>query len=885
MAGFLRPTWHAAPRHVIGNLRFTDRGVFAEYLLSATDFFYLDEDSQRDVATDHNLLYRHLPQRCTLSGLTAYRSVDDICRGMAVAGLPLAAREQYLAGRVDVPDISTCSTEWLSAIRTQWAPHFSAFGLRYRQPWLSVRLDFGRDGSSLLKSLKTRAAAPDYDDPAMIERYQRMSREIFDMIPSVFDPQPAAAQHIWWHWNATTSRGAWREPIPDVDPDPFAVLDESAFTPAYLDENAAELYGPDGVSADNPLVRVYRDPRDGIDDTYQAIAAVDNYPAGGLVFPRSMLFKLADDLSTPTIIIDWHEDLQLRPADKVHAEMIRMDRNLNDQWRQRGDVAGIDDELPRQKFLSRELATKCSAGSSVRAGSTAIWFSVAAGSPEEVAAGVKTLTSGLSKAAVEMTRWRGAQKSHLHVFIPGCEVISGVKNHRHPTTSDDLGALVPMVSSQLGDPFGVPLGLDITMPGMRDVGLCDVLGAPTRDKGAVLVAGGDPGRGKSTVVKTLEYSWAEIGARLGIIDPTQVREHERALAGVGDEDHRKLVIDAHRNLYSLDCVRLARRNADIIADLQRQGRSDIDEELLPQPTDHLLALLGVGADSAAGRRFQKLVAPRYLAANDIGDTHALINFLRDLPARDKTAADEQLLIGLEGLSADRHLRALFDRTLEVPDFNAYQIVIWNTAWLELPTSEETAAAHLHSEITPRQRAGRAIYGLAIDSTLQMFFSRPKEPAQLVVEECYDWIHSDAGAAAAYKLMTQGRKVNSGMTAVVQNPVKTFDRIGSEFITQRLLFGFKSSKMAQAALQWCDRDIERHPDLLRDYVKNTSPVIRGSRRNRRTARQHGRVIPGREGEAWWLDEIGNFGKIRAFTHPNPKVQAQFDTNPLTWTEAS
>ena len=877
--GFWRRAWHAAPRHVVGNLRFTDGGVFAEYLLSPTDFFYLGEDEQNAVADEHTLLYRRFPGRCALSGLTVYRDPADVCRAMTVAGISLDARREYLkADAIGIPDLSTARGDWLASIRTQWSPHFGGLPLRYRQGWLALRVDLGRDGHSVVTNVKTRLAGRDYDNPETIEHYRRVAEEMHAAIPTVFEPAPAAAEQIWWHWNATVSRGVWTEPLPDVAFDENAVLDESAFTPAYFDENAAELHGPTGLSADNPLTRVYRDAGEKIPDSYQALVPIDGFPAGGLVFPRSMLFKLADDLSTPKIVIDWHQDLLMNPAEQLHKDMVRMDLNISDQWQQRGTAAEVDNQLPRQLYLSRELASKCELGSVVRGGWPAVVFSVAAASPELVSAGVKLLTDKLATAAVEITRWRGAQKWLAHSFIPGSEAVSDVKKLRHRSTSDDLATLVPLVSSQLGDAFGVPLGLDVTMPGMQDVVLLDLLGAPTRGKGPVLCLGGDPGRGKSTTSKTLEYSWAEIGAQLGIIDPTQVREHERALRLI--DDSKKLVIDAHRNLYSLDCVRLARRNHDIIEQLTGQGRSDIDEEVLPQPTDHLLSLTGFGPDSEAGRRFQKHVAPMNLAARGIGSSRGLIEYLRQLPPSEKTAADEYLLIELEGLAADRHLRALWDENLVVPDFSNYQILIWNTAWLELPTSVETDTAHLHKEMTPRQRAGRAIYGLAIDTTMQLFFSRPKEQSQLIVEECYDWIHSTAGGKAAYKLMTQGRKVNSGMTAIVQNPVKTFNRIGAEFLTQRLNFGFKDSGMARDVLQWCGRDLDRHPDLLRHYIQDTSPVMRSNRRNRRLAHLHGRVIPGREGEAWLLDEVGNFGKLRAFTHPDPRVHALFDTNPLT-----
>ncbi|WP_441964659.1 ATP-binding protein [Mycolicibacterium houstonense] len=878
--GFLRRTWQSTPRHVIGNLRFTRGGVFAEYLVSPTSFFYLDEGDQEAAADDHVQLYRELPGRCSLDGLTVYREAEDVSRSMVIAGLPLSARNAYLSsGAAGVPNLSGLRREWYHSIQHEWEPHFRRLPLRYRQGWLTLRLDFGRDGDNLMENVSTNLAGEDYDDPEVIDRYRRLADTMAAAIPAVFEPTPAAAQQIWWRWNATLSRGVWREPLPDVPFDENAVLDESAFTPGFFDENAAEIYGPSGLNKDNSLVRIYRLEGEGIPDSYQAILPITKFTPAGLTFPRSALFKRADDLSTGGTVIDWHESLQLNPPKKIHDDMTKMNINIADQWDQRGVAAEVDSQLPRQLFLSRELASKCEEGSVVRAGHAGIVFTVAAPTPELVSEGVKRLKTELARAGIGFKRWRGAQKWLAHTLIPGAEAVSDMKKLRHPTTSDDLATLVPLVSSQLGDTFGVPLGLDITMPGMQDVVLSDLLGAPTRNKGATMTLGGDPGRGKSTCAKTLVHSWANVGARLALIDPTSVREHERALMAIAED--KKLVIDAHRNRYSLDCIRLARRNHAIIEDLHRQGRYDIEEDHLPQPTDHLLSLMGFPINSDPARRFQKHVAPRNLMANDIHDQWGLIEYLRDLPPHEKTPADETLINELEALAADRHLRALWDRELSVPNYEGFQVVVWNTAWLELATNEETTSAHLHEELTARQRAGRAIYGLAIDTTMQVFISRPQEQSMLVVEECYDWLNSAAGGKAAYRLMTQGRKSNSGMTAIVQNPVKTFNRIGSEFVTQKLNFGFKDPKMARLVLEeWCGRDLDRHPDLLRQYAQETSPVMRVSRRNRARAHLHGTVIPGREGEAWFLDETDNFGKIRAFTHPDPQLQKLFDTNPMT-----
>jgi hypothetical protein len=39
-----------------------------------------------------------------------------------------------------------------------------------------------------------------------------------------------------------------------------------------------------------------------------------------------------------------------------------------------------------------------------------------------------------------------------------------------------------------------------------------------------------------------------------------------------------------------------------------------------------------------------------------------------------------------------------------------------------------------------------------------------------------------------------------------------------------------------------------------------------------------VVVGRQGEAWYLDEFGGFGKVRLFSAPTDRLVRQYDTNP-------
>ncbi|MGO9928539.1 MAG: hypothetical protein ACLPLP_21075 [Mycobacterium sp.] len=43
------------------------------------------------------------------------------------------------------------------------------------------------------------------------------------------------------------------------------------------------------------------------------------------------------------------------------------------------------------------------------------------------------------------------------------------------------------------------------------------------------------------------------------------------------------------------------------------------------------------------------------------------------------------------------------------------------------------------------------------------------------------------------------------------------------VSQRICLGFKEATIAEHTLQWRNRDLQRHPALLTDYVTNTSPA--------------------------------------------------------------
>ncbi|HZA08424.1 ATP-binding protein [Mycobacterium sp.] len=839
-----------APLGAVGNLRLTSYGVYAEYLLSGVPFIFLSEQWQNTVAAEHAELWRTLPSGAQISGLTVPVPARTALRKTLAA-------HGILAGGA----MSAEAEPWVRYCRA-WEPILTRHHASRRIYWLTLPLEYGRAGctpAGTWRRLVDSVRGRDKDSEQSLAHYRALAAEMMAALPAVFFPKPASVEQIWWHWNYTASRGVWAHPLPTVPFDPHASLPGSAFSPVYLDEAAAALRGRRWRAArseTDAFVRTYRDPADEVGDAYQALLPLQDFPDSGIAWPRSALFKVLDDLSRPGVRLDWTISAAFRPAEAAVAAAQNVITNITDQFRQRGRHAGADDELIRKLASGRELTSELKRGTAERGVDVAIVFAAGAGSADECNTAVATLTQTFRRQDIGFRRWRGGQAALWRAFSPGGEAAGAFAEFRNPTSTERFAKFVPLLAAKLGNNTGVPLGMNLSSPGLRDVVLLDLLNAPARDTGANLVICGSPGRGKSHIGKLLIRAWLLLGVGVHVFDPSEPREHQRALADVDDT----VVVDLARPGMCIDPLRIFPYDS-----------------AAEHAVDHLLPLLGYSAVSRQAARLRAHLAPETRDANGIGSLARFIEYLRGL--RDgRDGADDDLLVVLEGLRTERHLRAVFDETLPVADLARAAAVIWNTAGLELPTVTEEYAVHLHHLTTPRQRAGQAIYGLAADLSQTIFFSRRDRPDVLVVEEAAPLANSPGGQKCCNRIIRQGRKSWTGFVGISQHPIKDFGVLEDEFIDQRLCLGFTEAGLARATLQWCGRDLDRHPELLRMYVEHTSPVQLVDHGDDTIDSRYGRVIPGREGEAWFLDEFGGFGKVRLFEAPTARLAHQLDTNP-------
>ena len=846
----------AAPLAAAGNLRFTARGVYADYLVCGLPFIFLAKDWQDKVAAAHAELLRTLPSGAMLSGLTTPVATRNITRRMLYAHPDLHPDTGFESAQIPVQ-----AWAWIAHCR-MWETAVAGSGARRRIHWMSLPLDYGPAGRTQTSTWRHTLDAiigRDNDTEATIAGYRELAARMVAALPPAFFVKPASVEQIWWHWNYTASRGVWPHPLPAQPYHPDARLPGSAFTPVWLDPSAAALRGRRFRAARSDaevFVRTYRDHDDGVPDSYQAVMGIESFPDTGIAWPRATLFKVLDDLTTPATTLDWTIHFTFDTAEAAVSVAHNVITNIKDQARQRGRHALSDDELIRKLASGKELASELKRGSAERGVNPAVLVTAAGADPHQVDSALCEVLRRYRGQNLGLVRRRGSQPNLWGGFNPGTETSAALHEVRNPSTTARFAKFVPLLASRLGNNVGVPLGLDVTSPGLRDVVLLDLLNAPSRENPANLVISGSPGRGKSECSKNLSRSWLALGAGLHIFDPTDAREHERALTDFDD----KIVIDPARPQFSLAGLRIFPF-----------------AEAAQHAVDHLLPQLGFSPLSPQAQRLSAHLAPESRAANGIGSHHGLIGYLREL-RQGRVSADDDLLVALEGLRTQRLLRPLFDDTLPVPDLGA-ACVIWNFGGLQLPTVGEEYTAHRHHQTTPGQRAAQALYGLGAALAQSLFFARPDRPDMLVVEECAAWTHSPGGQKCANKVIRQGRKAWTGFVGISQQPIKDFHGVlEDEFIDQRLCLGFKDAGLAAATLSWCGRDVDRHPELLADYVNNTSPVQLMDYGDDAINTGHGKVVAGRQGEAWYLDEFGGFGKVRLFCAPTARLARQYDTNP-------
>jgi hypothetical protein len=756
--------WLSPPDEVVGNLRFTRGGVYAEFVLRGQPGGMLPYAHKRKIAEAHRPLVRQLPAGMIFSGLLAPLDPRTLIRRM------LSGYENCAA--------------WVSEVR-DWEPYLHIEPFYERVFWLTVPVDSGlagrTDAGRLTKTWGVLMGR-DPEDDSSLEGYRELAGQVAAKIPEGFAPQPATPRQIQWVWRRHLTRGVADSPFPHGPGGPDR-LTGSDFESASFDEGDQAARRWRWLPTMKPVLRV---TADGVASSYQALMPVAQLPVQGLFYPRAEYLLTMDDVEIDATA-DWFQYVTVHSVEKALAKVDWAQRNLNDQCFQRHSRQSSDADLGQRYFAAEEYNAELRSSRLERETEFTTVIAVGSRSREQTSHAVQQLHTEFSESLeTALALPRGAQRSLWQIGNPGSEERVPLSQFSHPTTTKHWARFSPLVSCELGNDTGVLLGINMATRRPAPV-LVDLEGAPTRRRTPGMLYIGSPGGGKSQSAKRVVDAWIKRGGQASISDPGPKREWAAALAHHGDEI---AVIDPGRAHVSLDGLRIFPR-----------------EIAVEHTLDHLLPMMGVEADAIIAGQLRTLLRPDQRVAESTG---GLLRYLNSLTGSEKAEYSE-LTAKLNMWSTVDYLRAMFDDSLPVPPIVEKAAIIWLTADLELPTETETDALHLYRRQSPRARAGLAVYGL-IAALTRVTYSTSRRRGVFVAEEARPYLASPVGKRETLRTVTQGRKEGYGFIGISQR-VEDFDGIGREFLPQRVITPFTDPDYARTAFASIGIDPEEYPHVL------------------------------------------------------------------------
>jgi hypothetical protein len=829
------------PLEVIGNLRFTRGGVYADYLAHGLPVTMRALSTHERAARLTRNLGRNLPSGSQLFGLVAVEDQDRILGNI-------------VGRRHDNPAWVSHCRAWEPVIANplQTAP---AKGPRQRLYWLTIPVDAGRAGRTVAgqaEKFGSWVIGRDTGSEASVTAYAELAAEIVSAMPDDFHLTPASPAQILWHHRHNALRGTFAAPLPHASVGPRTLSGEM-FSRFWFDESAnserLRRWWPNRHS----VVRVQELTTEGQPTgpvSYQAMLPVDQFPRLGVRFPRAAYLHALDQIDT-TAVVDWVQHFDVVAPKQALATNRRNAKNIKDQQDQR---AGKRDDADAENLAVKlddtlDYSNELSANPTERELDSVSVIAVAASKIALVEDAVKQIRQELDSAAIAFSRRRGSHRLLWKAFNPGSEAKSPLDQFRNPTTAHRWSRFMPLISADCGNATGSPLAVNQNTAQPRII-LHDPEGAAVRNHNTGTAVVGEPGGGKSNRVKLSGYEAGLRGAQVRVFDPGTHGEWAKAFRSLPGVQ----VIDPTQSNMSLDPL--------VIFPYDEAGA---------RAADHILPMIGVGPRSVLRAQFEVAVRPDRREGNGIRNMRGLLEYLRAQP----NPNENELLLRLESAASSFYTQALFE-----PDRAPYStadsnVTIWLTRGLQLPDADDiNNASNGVLDLQTRQLAGMAIYGLLVDLEQQQLFERRDRYGVLIFEECAELLAYPPGKRAAHRITTQGRKHATGIWLVTQD-YHHLARMGSQFITQKWLFRITDETLAEQTLEWAGIDPALYPDVVESYLEDTSPAKKSMAGD---DDDFGSVEPHRRGEGFLVDEFRRHARVKFLGAPTAGLADDLDSTP-------
>lgn len=569
--------------------------------------------------------------------------------------------------------------------------------------------------------------------------------------------------------------------------------------------------------------------------SYQVLLALAGTPKGGWETPAVDWVGRIDELGVEA---DWALRLNVLAGRDAARRNKRAEINLTDQLDQQDGTAAITGSGGALSETAATLAEYHAAlnrsDKEVEIQATMI---LAIGGPtaEEARTRAQFLQKDFKGIDFTFDIPLGAQEALWWGMQPGVPTSRQVREFVEITSGAMFSTMVPLTSTDLGDPTGMLFAQNITSGTERPV-LLDFESHILADVSASIAFVAEPGAGKSTALKSVLGANFDRGARIVLIDRTVLMEYAKFAESLAPE--QTAVVDLTEPSWSLDPLRIfgAREGAAAAQTL-------------------MSALLGVPARSREGARLSKVLGPEYAAEHELTSMGALYRHLQELGTSGDVQAET--LADLMGLYVDKHFgKVLFDSELPALDLSK-RAIAFLTHGVALPEADEINNPKLFDEMPIEKLFGRAMYALLVTISRQVCFADDEDLAVFAVDEVFHVTASPEGQQQLKIFYRDGRKHKAGVAVASQDAHDFGDELSRGMIKTRVVMRQTDRALAAGNLDWFHEGLGQDPAMVDIVTKDLSPIG-----------PDGHVALDRRGEALYLDIQGRMGKIRVALPQEP-----------------
>lgn len=633
-----------------------------------------------------------------------------------------------------------------------------------------------------------------------VEAAARSARRIEQSIPGAFHPIPATpAETTWIHFQAQTRGLSVSAPLPPTSEESSHKFRSGReLTPAFIDEGGQTDVSK--MARFVPWKRRYLKVESITTDapSYQVMLALTGYPAAGWVFPGVEWLSWLDQFPFDT---DWAIRLHVFSAAIAKKKNRRAESTIADQQEQQSGSSGITGAATALEQNVTELSEfhqRINADDREVEVQATFILSVGGATAEEAKEKARVIKAQYKETDFIFEDVLGEQENLWDAMQPGVPTNQVVREYAQLSTGSDLSSVVPLISREIGDDYGMLFAINQETAAGHPVYLNPYASTQANFSGSVAVVG-ELGGGKSVTLKALGGGTVDRGGRLVVIDRSAPAEYAKFAHSLVPE--QTAIVEILKPKYSLDPIRV------------------FNEFEAPLMTQTLLSsMLRMEAFDEKGAFLGEVLDPAYMKRYEIKSLPDLLKHLHTLnePEAISLYRTMNVIASKPDLSA-----VLFDPSLPPLPLDM-RAIVFCTRRMQLPSEAELKSDAQFRSMGINKIFGSAMYDLLAEIGRAVCFATDEEFAAFLVDEAHHMTLQPRGQEICMQFVLEGRKSAAAFYIGTQAPAHLGSKELRGLIPVRIVHRLTGDLAKEGAALIMNADYGPNMAELAEKISKLSP---------------------------------------------------------------